>query len=212
LTRTDVPLGRPSPIEYVARHFANRAPSARYSEKRSRSPSSPSVTVSSLEAGQRLGAAVDLDPGDHPPAGEQLRERRAVGGPLPDRLVEEDDAADERLDPRRGEEQLAVRAARRLGRVDADLREAPGDRAGALVGGEDALAGSDELAGGGVQQVHGVPSPGRCACRLPPAGDRRIGVRADWICGFPAARSVSSPTAGSCSTGNVRRAQETGRQ
>ena len=39
-------LGSVSVIEYVARHFAKRAPSAWYSASRSRSPSRPSVTVS----------------------------------------------------------------------------------------------------------------------------------------------------------------------
>src|ERR671937_405986 len=39
-------LGLPSPMEYVARHFAKRAPRPRYSSRRPRRPSSPSVTVS----------------------------------------------------------------------------------------------------------------------------------------------------------------------
>ena len=44
--QTAYPLGSPSPIEITARHFANRAPSPRYSSNRSRSPSRPSVIVS----------------------------------------------------------------------------------------------------------------------------------------------------------------------
>ena len=43
---------------------------------------------------ERLRALVDLDAGDDPLPLEQLRERRAVGGRLADRLVVEDDAAD----------------------------------------------------------------------------------------------------------------------
>jgi hypothetical protein len=43
---------------------------------------------------QRLGALVDLDAGDDALVGEELRERRTVARLLPDRLVEEDHAAD----------------------------------------------------------------------------------------------------------------------
>src|SRR3954447_8713798 len=55
---------------------------------------------------ERLRAGIDLDPGDDPLRGEQLRERRPVERLRPDRLVEEDDAADELLDPLGGEEQV----------------------------------------------------------------------------------------------------------
>jgi hypothetical protein len=46
---------------------------------------------------ERLRALVDLDARDDPLRGEQLGERRPVVGPLADRLVVEDDAADELL-------------------------------------------------------------------------------------------------------------------
>ena len=88
-------------------------------------------------AGQRLRAGVDLDARDDALVGQQLRERRAVGARLADRLVEEDDAADEVADLGSGEQQVAVGAAQLLGRLDADRVEALLDRAGRLVGGQD---------------------------------------------------------------------------
>src|SRR5205085_8787175 len=93
---------------------------------------------------ERLRALVDLDPGDDPAALEQLRERRAVGRGLPDRLVEEDDAADELLDSLGREEEIAVGAAVLLRRLEVDRVEALLDRAVALVGGEDALVRCDQ--------------------------------------------------------------------
>src|SRR4029077_16380864 len=81
---------------------------------------------------ERLRAQVDLDPGDDPLGGEQLREGRAVVGLLPDRLVVENDPADELLGARRREQQVAVGAAVLLGRLDADRVEALLDGAGAL--------------------------------------------------------------------------------
>src|SRR5262249_41855418 len=70
---------------------------------------------------------------------------------LADRLVEEDDAADELLRARRREEQVPVRAPVLLGGVDADRVEALLDRAVALVGGEDPFPLGDERARGLVQ-------------------------------------------------------------
>ena len=108
---------------------------------------------------ERLGAAVDLDPRDDPLPREQLRERRPVGGRLADRLVEEDHAADVLRGAVGREEQLAVGAAGLLRRLDADGVEALRDRAGALVGGEDPLAGGDERPCGCLELGHhGPPS------------------------------------------------------
>jgi hypothetical protein len=75
---------------------------------------------------------------------ERLRERNAGERPRADRLVVEDHAADELLDPRSGEEELAVRAAGVLGRLDVDRVEALLDRAAALVRREDPFALGDE--------------------------------------------------------------------
>ena len=52
------------------------------------------MTVSPSANGERLRARVDLDARDDPLLLEHLDERRAVGGLLADRLVEEDHAAD----------------------------------------------------------------------------------------------------------------------
>ena len=89
---------------------------------------------------ERLRADIDLDAGDDALIGEQLHERRAVGGLLADGLVVEDDAADVLADPRRAEEKLAVRAAIVLGVLDADGVEPALDGAGALVRGKDPFA------------------------------------------------------------------------
>ena len=78
---------------------------------------------------QRLRARVDLDPRHDALRGEQLGERRAVVGALPDRLVVEDHAADVLLHARRREEEVAVGAAGLLGRLDADRVEPLLDRA-----------------------------------------------------------------------------------
>ena len=89
-------------------------------------------------AGQRLHTGVDLDPRHDALGGEELRERRPVVGLLADRLVEEDDAADELLHPLGREQEIAVGAPVRLGRLDRDRVEALLDRARRLVCGEDA--------------------------------------------------------------------------
>jgi hypothetical protein len=104
-----------------------------------------------LGAGERLRARVDLDAGDDPLRGEQLGERRPIGGALAERLVVEDDAADELLGARRREEEVAIRAPVLLRRLDPDRVEALLDRAARLVGGEDPLPLGDERARGLVQ-------------------------------------------------------------
>ena len=106
---------------------------------------------------ERLRAGVDLDAGDDPLVFEHLHELGAVGGRLTDRLVEQDDAADEVAGARRGEQHLAVVATVGLVRLDADGVEPLLDRAAALVGGKDPLARRDERARGGfeVGNAHG---------------------------------------------------------
>src|SRR5207302_2816369 len=112
-----------------------------------------------------LRALVDLDARDDAPRFEQLRERRPVMTALADRLVVQDDAADVLLDARRREEHVSVRAARVLGRLEADRVETLLDRPGALVRSEDSLALGDERLRGLVQLVVGH-------CRLLPFGFR----------------------------------------
>ena len=53
-------------MRMTARHFANRAPMPWYSESRSRSPSSPSVTCSSGQPARRLAPVSTLMPGTMP--------------------------------------------------------------------------------------------------------------------------------------------------
>src|SRR3954454_24297495 len=55
-------LGLSASIEYVARHFAKRAPSSRYSSSLARSPSRPSVTVSPFASASGLAPASTLIP------------------------------------------------------------------------------------------------------------------------------------------------------
>src|SRR3546814_16389248 len=59
-------------------------------------------------AGERLGAELDLDAGDHAGPGDLLHERRAVGGLLADGLVVEDDAGDVLAGLGPGEQHVAV--------------------------------------------------------------------------------------------------------
>src|SRR5579884_380889 len=59
-------LGCVSEIEYVARHFAKRAPSSRYSSSRLPSPSSPSVTVSPSASASGFAPLSTLIPGMTP--------------------------------------------------------------------------------------------------------------------------------------------------
>jgi hypothetical protein len=86
-----------------------------------------------------LRSRVDLDPRDDALRREQLRERRAVVGRLADRLVVHDHTADVLLEARGREEQVPVRAAVVLRRLDADRVEALLDRARRLVSREHAL-------------------------------------------------------------------------
>ena len=133
-------------MSMTARHFANFAPSSRYSTSRWRSPSSPSVTSSPGAIASGAAALVDLDAGDDPLLLEDLDERPSVGGVLPDRLVEEDHAADVLGGTVGGEQHLAVRAPPILGRLGVDRVEPLLDRPAALVGGEDPLARRDDRA------------------------------------------------------------------
>jgi hypothetical protein len=71
-----------------------------------------------------------------------------VGGLLADRLVEQNHPAHEFIRALGGDQQLAVPSAVLLGGGDPQRLEAFGDRARALVGGEDALAARDQRSGG----------------------------------------------------------------
>ncbi len=109
---------------------------------------------------QGLGAGVELDAGDGARRLDDVDERGSVLGFLADRLVEEDDARDVALHGvRRAEQHFAVVAAVLLGVRGVDRFEALGDRAGRLVGGQDALAGGHHAVGDGVQFVEHVIPP-----------------------------------------------------
>ena len=95
-------------------------------------------------AGERLCAGIDLDAGNDALAREHLGERHPAGALLTDRLVVQDDAADELRRARRGEQHFAVRAAALLGGLDPERIEPPGQGGDALVGRENALAVGDQ--------------------------------------------------------------------
>src|SRR5204863_9061847 len=112
-------------------------------------------------------------PGNDPALLEQLRERRAADRALPDRLVEEDDAADELLDALGGEEEVTVGAAALLRRLDVDRVEALLDRPVALVRGEDPLVLGDQRAGGRLEVWCSHLHPSRNASLVPRIISRR---------------------------------------
>ena len=119
---------------------------------------------------ERLRSFVDLDAGNDSLGLEELRERRPVGRRLADRLVEENDAADELLGSLRREEELPVLPARLLGGLDSDRVEPLLDRRVALVRREDALAVGDDLCGGLLQllKIHHPLLPRLCPGRSIP--------------------------------------------
>src|SRR3977135_3814028 len=91
---------------------------------------------------------------------EDLHQRCAVGSLLADRLVIQDHAAHVLGDARRAEQHLAIRAPVVLGVLDADRVEPSLDGAGALVRGEDALAGGDQCASDLGDICHGRQDSG----------------------------------------------------
>ena len=130
-------------MSMTARHLAKRAPRPWYSASRSRRPSRPFGDGLAREAGERLRARVHLDAREDAARGEQLREWLAVGGLLAEGLVVQDHAGNVLLGTGRGEQQLAVGAARLEARLEPDLVEALLDRAGGFVSRQDALSGGD---------------------------------------------------------------------
>jgi hypothetical protein len=90
-------------------------------------------------------ALVHLDARHRAQALEEPGERLARRALLTQGLLVEDHARDELAHARRGEEQVAVGAAVLLGVLHLDGGEALGDRARALVGGEDPAAGLEDL-------------------------------------------------------------------
>jgi hypothetical protein len=91
--------------------------------------------------GEFARAFVHLDAGDRAGVLDQLHQRRAVLGVLPDGLVIEDDAGDVAHRLLGPEHQLAIVAAVVFGVFDADGVEALLDSAGGFVGRQNALAG-----------------------------------------------------------------------
>ena len=153
--RVDLHAGRHSAAHrstsITARHLANRAPIARYSSRRPRSPSSPSVMRSSGKPASGFAPRSTLMPGMIPCVGEQIGQARTRRAPLADRLVLQDDAADVLGDARRGEEHLAVGAAAVRCRVDPKRAETLRQRPGSLVSRQDALSIGDKRSRGDFQ-------------------------------------------------------------
>ena len=128
-------------MSMTARHFANFAPSSRYSS--SRLPQAVEAFGDDLARAvrQRLHALVDLDAGERAGLLDQLDQRRAVLGVLADGLVVEDDAGDVFRHRVVGAEQhLAIVAPAVLRAFRADGVEALLDGARGLIGGQDAAA------------------------------------------------------------------------
>lgn len=98
-------------------------------------------------AGDVDGALVDLDPRDDVVLLEDVDEGLAVGGFLVEGLLEEDDAGEVGEGGGGGEEELAEGLPVRLDVLDVDAGETLSDGAGALVGGEDALARGGDVLG-----------------------------------------------------------------
>src|SRR5947209_6103988 len=116
-------LGMPGPMVKTVRHLAKRAPRVRYSARRSRRPSRPSVICSPGKPARATVPLSTLMPGKIPWR-EHGRQRSAVLGRLPHCFFEEDHAADELPPLRLGEQQLAVVPAILLHRGDVDALEA----------------------------------------------------------------------------------------
>src|SRR5262249_33852095 len=85
-------------------------------------------------AGERLRAGVDLDTGKDPLRRKNLGEGRAGGALLTDRLILQNDAADELSLIRRGEEHFSAGAPAPLGGLDAQRIEPLRQGGNALVG------------------------------------------------------------------------------
>src|SRR5262249_31291892 len=130
------------------------------------------------EAGERLGAGIDLDSGDDALLGQVLRKRRAVLGLLADGLVVKNDAADRLGRAGRGEQHLAVGAAVRPGRLQPDAVEALLDGAARLVRRENPLALGHHRAGNAreLARIHPLllrHVTWRAGCALPGSTERR---------------------------------------
>ena len=89
-----VRVGMLSPIAITARHLAKRAPNCRYSANRSRKPSRPSVIFSPGKFAIALAPLSTLMPGMIPCSSSAFDEGATVASLLPNRLVEENYAAD----------------------------------------------------------------------------------------------------------------------
>src|SRR6478672_10285326 len=161
-------LGMSLPRVITARHFAKRAPSSRYSFRRSRSPSRPSVTVSPSASASGFAPVSTLIPGTIPFDSSNF----GKGVPSAElwRIV-----SSKRMTPPMYSsapsvvKRRSVSAPRLFVRLDANRVEAFLDRAAALVRREDSLAVRDDRLGGLLQllNVHVSGPPG-----LFPGGSR----------------------------------------
>src|SRR6516162_8519519 len=137
---TQAELGRASVRWMTARHFAKRAPIAWYSLRRSRRPSSPSVTVSLGEPARGFAPVSTLIPGRMPWTVRALASGLAIGTLLTDRFVIHDGPADKLGGPRRGKEHFPVGAPALLARLNPQRVESPRQRGDGLVGRQDSFS------------------------------------------------------------------------
>ena len=108
------------------------------------------LSVGSRELDHTL---VDFDPGDDVLRIEHLDKRRAIVGALVQGLLEQDDARDALRDALACEEHLPQIPPGRLGVLDTDGGQALAYRPCRFVCRQDALAGSNDCAGGGDELV-----------------------------------------------------------
>src|SRR6266446_2061000 len=111
------------------------------------------------ETDQCCSALVDLDAGNDATLFQQFGEGCAVLRRLTHSFVIENDAADERLDVRRREQELAIGATIFLGGGDVDTIQTSFDRPGTFIGSQDAFAFCNHVTSSGCESlcVHKIP-------------------------------------------------------
>jgi hypothetical protein len=142
-------LGRPSPMAITPRHLAKRAPMPTYSASRSRSPSSPSVTVSPGWPASAFAPVSTLMPGMMPASASAL----ANGFPalVFCRMVSSKRMAPLMLSPRPGAVTISSRQSRRALSVCGMF-----ERGEALVAGGVALVHREQALVAGDQRLCGI--------------------------------------------------------
>jgi len=90
--------------------------------------------------GQRMGALIDLDPGDDAVFTHVLRKGHAIAGGLANGFIEQDRAGNMRAEIGRGQQQFPIGAAVFLGIVDPHTGKTLGNGGGGFVNGDNTLA------------------------------------------------------------------------